>query len=349
VEARTATGGFFARRPIAVTRPAPVALTVLTSLLFMVLGMGSAQADTSGPSQAGVASIKAKINDEAVHIHQLTEDLDQARLQVTSTEAQLVSVTRQVQAAVQGLAANRSVLVDQALRAYMQGGVTMTMESSSDSPDLTVSQEYLRVASGDVADTGDQLHLLETNLSSDEVSLQGAQHASVSATTQLQALRNNALSVAASDQVQLDSLQAQLNAQAAAQAQQAAQARSVRTQGVPVNNGLITVIQQAAGLPIATSVATTPGRAPVVSVVGSLLGGVWLALRTCESSDNYSENTGNGFFGAYQFSQSTWTGLGFPGRPDQESPAMQDEAAQKDQAQSGWGQWPACAAALGLL
>jgi hypothetical protein len=28
---------------------------------------------------------------------------------------------------------------------------------------------------------------------------------------------------------------------------------------------------------------------------------------------------------------------------------MQDEAAVKLQAQSGWGQWPACAAALGLL
>jgi hypothetical protein len=75
---------------------------------------------------------------------------------------------------------------------------------------------------------------------------------------------------------------------------------------------------------------------------------VWLQLRQCESSDNYAENTGNGFFGAYQFSQATWTGLGYPGRPDQEPPAMQDEAAMRLQAEAGWGQWPACSAALGL-
>ena len=74
----------------------------------------------------------------------------------------------------------------------------------------------------------------------------------------------------------------------------------------------------------------------------------WLALRTCESGDTYTENTGNGYFGAYQFSQATWTGLGYPGRPDQEPPAMQDQAAAQLQAEAGWGAWPACSAALGL-
>jgi hypothetical protein len=117
------------------------------------------------------------------------------------------------------------------------------------------------------------------------------------------------------------------------------------SQGLPVNNGLITVVQQAAGLPIATPVATNSGGGSG----GGGVGGVWLQLRMCESSDNYSENTGNGFYGAYQFSQSTWTDLGFPGRPDLEPPGMQDQAAMKDQGISGWGQWPACAAALGLL
>jgi hypothetical protein len=73
-----------------------------------------------------------------------------------------------------------------------------------------------------------------------------------------------------------------------------------------------------------------------------------LKLRTCESSDTYTEDTGNGYYGAYQFSQATWTGLGYPGRPDQEPPAMQDQAAAQLQAEAGWGAWPACSAALGL-
>src|ERR1041384_7751075 len=66
---------------------------------------------------------------------------------------------------------------------------------------------------------------------------------------------------------------------------------------------------------------------------------VWGHLRRCESGGRYDINTGNGFYGAYQFVPSTWRGLGFPGMPHQAPPDMQDEAAQKLQARSGWGQW----------
>jgi hypothetical protein len=81
---------------------------------------------------------------------------------------------------------------------------------------------------------------------------------------------------------------------------------------------------------------------------GGGAGGVWLALRTCESGDNYAENSGNGYYGAYQFLPSTWYALGFTGLPSDAPPAVQDEAAQMLQARAGWGQWPACSAALGL-
>ena len=40
--------------------------------------------------------------------------------------------------------------------------------------------------------------------------------------------------------------------------------------------------------------------------------------RVCESGDNYAEDTGNGYYGAYQFSLSTWYGLGpFTGLPSE--------------------------------
>lgn len=65
-------------------------------------------------------------------------------------------------------------------------------------------------------------------------------------------------------------------------------------------------------------------------------------LRACESGGNYRANTGNGYYGAYQFALQTWRGLGYSGRPDQASPATQDAAVRKLQARSGWGQWPAC-------
>lgn len=80
----------------------------------------------------------------------------------------------------------------------------------------------------------------------------------------------------------------------------------------------------------------------------ALLGGdVWAKLRQCESGGRYGINTGNGFFGAYQFHPRTWRNLGFPGLPHQAPPEMQDEAARRLQARSGWGQWPVCSRRIG--
>jgi hypothetical protein len=74
----------------------------------------------------------------------------------------------------------------------------------------------------------------------------------------------------------------------------------------------------------------------------------WLALRDCESGDDYSADTGNGYYGAYQFSASTWWSIGYSGLPSDASPAVQDAAAQALLASQGWGAWPSCSEQLGL-
>lgn len=71
-------------------------------------------------------------------------------------------------------------------------------------------------------------------------------------------------------------------------------------------------------------------------------------LRQCESGGNYAINTGNGFYGAYQFDLRTWHGLGYAGRPDEAAPGTQDAAAHALQSQRGWSPWPACSRRLGL-
>ena len=43
-------------------------------------------------------------------------------------------------------------------------------------------------------------------------------------------------------------------------------------------------------------------------------------LRMCESGGNYSINTGNGYYGAYQFDLRTWRGLGLLGPAEQRQP-----------------------------
>ncbi|MCK9794784.1 transglycosylase family protein [Isoptericola sp. 4D.3] len=85
------------------------------------------------------------------------------------------------------------------------------------------------------------------------------------------------------------------------------------------------------------------------SAGGSAPAGVWAQLAECESGGDPTTNTGNGYYGLYQFSAQTWQAMGGSGLPSENSAAEQTRLAQKLQAQSGWGQWPACAAKLGLL
>jgi hypothetical protein len=87
----------------------------------------------------------------------------------------------------------------------------------------------------------------------------------------------------------------------------------------------------------------------LATAAGAVSPDTWAQLRMCESSGRYSVNTGNGYYGAYQFDLRTWHGLGYPGLPSDASPAVQDEAAQKLYQQRGWQPWPACSAKLGLV
>lgn len=75
----------------------------------------------------------------------------------------------------------------------------------------------------------------------------------------------------------------------------------------------------------------------------------WSGVAECESSGNWSANTGNGYYGGIQFSASTWASVGGSGLPHQHSREEQIKRGQILQSRAGWGQWPHCAAQLGLL
>jgi peptidoglycan hydrolase-like protein with peptidoglycan-binding domain len=73
----------------------------------------------------------------------------------------------------------------------------------------------------------------------------------------------------------------------------------------------------------------------------------WQQLRQCESSNNYTMNNGNGYYGAYQFDLATWKSVGGTGRPDKASKAEQDFRALYLYRMRGWGPW-ICAQLVGL-
>jgi hypothetical protein len=65
-------------------------------------------------------------------------------------------------------------------------------------------------------------------------------------------------------------------------------------------------------------------------------------LRECESGGRYHIDTGNGYYGAYQFARSTWRSLGYHGLPSRAKASKQDAAAKKLHASQGWHPWPVC-------
>jgi hypothetical protein len=71
-------------------------------------------------------------------------------------------------------------------------------------------------------------------------------------------------------------------------------------------------------------------------------GSQWRDLRFCESTENYAVATGNGFWGAYQFTLDTWETVGGSGRPSETPPEEQDARARLLYHRRGWQPWPVC-------
>ncbi|GAA2821934.1 hypothetical protein GCM10010505_53860 [Kitasatospora aburaviensis] len=77
----------------------------------------------------------------------------------------------------------------------------------------------------------------------------------------------------------------------------------------------------------------------------------WDKVAQCESSGNWSINTGNGFYGGLQFTNSTWAefgGTAFAARADLATKDQQIAIAEKVLAVQGPGAWPVCSVQAGL-
>lgn len=105
--------------------------------------------------------------------------------------------------------------------------------------------------------------------------------------------------------------------------------------------------------PVTTEDTSTSEPAPATqqvtapAVTGS---SIWDSIAACESSGNWSIDTGNGFYGGLQFTASTWAaygGLAYAPRADLATRDQQIAVAQKVQASQGWGAWPVCSVKAG--
>ncbi|GAA1256765.1 hypothetical protein GCM10009665_53970 [Kitasatospora nipponensis] len=96
------------------------------------------------------------------------------------------------------------------------------------------------------------------------------------------------------------------------------------------------------GLSLPCITATTASAATVST---------WDKVAQCESSGDWSINTGNGFYGGLQFTASTWAAYGGTQYAPQANQATKDQqiaVAEKVLADQGPGAWPVCSIQAGL-
>ncbi|MEU4251344.1 transglycosylase family protein [Amycolatopsis sp. NPDC026612] len=68
----------------------------------------------------------------------------------------------------------------------------------------------------------------------------------------------------------------------------------------------------------------------------------WDAIAQCESSGNWNTNTGNGYYGGLQFTQSTWKAYGGTGSAANASREEQIAVAERVLQGQGIHAWPVC-------
>ncbi|WP_137991988.1 transglycosylase family protein [Streptomyces vilmorinianum] len=118
--------------------------------------------------------------------------------------------------------------------------------------------------------------------------------------------------------------------------------RHRRYQPSRINRASLTVTASGAGMALPLIGAGTAHAASL---------DVWEKVAACESSSNWRINTGNGYFGGLQFSQSTWEQYGgthYAPRADLASKDQQIAIAEKVLKGQGPEAWPTCSTRAGL-
>ncbi|WP_436735796.1 peptidoglycan DD-metalloendopeptidase family protein [Streptomyces sp. BBFR102] len=122
----------------------------------------------------------------------------------------------------------------------------------------------------------------------------------------------------------------------------AVRGRHRRRQQSRINRASLTVTAGGAGLALPLVAAGTADAASADT---------WAKVAACESSGDWSVNTGNGYYGGLQFKQSTWEAYGggaYAGRADLATKDQQIAVAEKVLDSQGPGAWPACSQKAGL-
>lgn len=273
--------------------------------------------------------LASEITTQATRIHELAVEAADAEASVLAIRSDLKSDSQAIISARRAIRQRTDALRTDAINSFVDQGSAdgMSVAIGSSQTNVVLRQEYLNVATGDISRAAGLLTSSEKLLAARTSSLDAALRLAEGKVAEADAARQELESEVAQEVATLSSVKGRL-------AELVAHASDRR--------------HRAQGLPAPADVAAVANGPAATTTWGGATPAAFAALRQCESGDNYADDTGNGYYGAYQFSLATWEGLGYSGLPSQAPPAMQDQAAERLEAADGWGQWPACAAELGL-
>ncbi|TSE00251.1 transglycosylase family protein [Skermania sp. ID1734] len=106
-------------------------------------------------------------------------------------------------------------------------------------------------------------------------------------------------------------------------------------------SAIVTTIKRTATV-AAAAAAVTAGYGALSGTASAATVQQWDQVAQCESGGNWSINTGNGYYGGLQFSQSTWAANGGTGLASQASKEEQIRVGERVLHSQGKGAWPVC-------
>jgi hypothetical protein len=327
----------------------------------VVLGLlpGTASAAPSTPSDAQVGAAQRAADDAAAQVAQTLIQLGDARAAVADADAHAAATrsryeailasyrsartaadTAQVAAeqAQLDLAAARAGLAAFARSTYMVGTTSpglQAMLTSADPAQMLERAALLDAAGSHRSDVLDHVAVVQAQAA-------GATTVAQTALAEAAALeRHTAAALETADRLET----AARTTAATFEVRQAA----LQTRLQEARTVLVTLQQQRSSPPPSSP---PPSSLPPAGPAGpepDAPAHDWSGVAMCESSGNWSINTGNGYYGGLQFSPTTWAafgGLAYAPRADLATQSQQVAVAEKVLVVQGPGAWPTCGALL---
>ena len=336
-----------------------LATVVATTSFGMVAASRPAGADQVSTLQAQATAISQQLIEAQLRVDTDRQQYSVYSARVAADGLAIAQIGQAIGLDDQQIAAREALVRQQALRSYMDygtgsGSATSTLFAGNQEHAQAAS-EYSSIAVGNITTVVDQLHTAQAQLMSHQVSLRHQQDQDradlATQSTDLTQANAGAAHLSALHSQVTGQLATAVANQAAAQAAvataavAAAQKQAVRTPTTTAHP--VTTIPVTTGTGTAAPAPVTPPAGAGANLPDPALNAFLQCVIQKESGGNYSINTGNGYYGAFQFSQSTWNvaaqdaGLGYlvGVLPSSASKAEQDTVAVALYALDGGQPW----------